>query len=109
MELAAQCERADVLLELSWAPREVNVEADALSNHVYTGFTDELRINVDFANLDFLVLDDLMKAGLEFHDQKAKARVLQDAQAQPGGRCALSARGRGKRLRQDRLRVVEPW
>ena len=33
MELAAQCESANVLLELAWTPCGFNAEVDALSKH----------------------------------------------------------------------------
>ena len=47
MELAAVSEKLSLDLSLKWCPREMNDEADALSNADTSGFDPALRIEVD--------------------------------------------------------------
>ena len=44
MELACQLERVGLELDLTWAPRNQNVEADALTNSEFQGFDEKKRI-----------------------------------------------------------------
>ena len=66
MEIAAQLEQRECRLATIWAPREINQEADRLSNGDLRGFNPALRIPIDAAALPWLVLNDMMKAGMEF-------------------------------------------
>ena len=105
MELAAQMRVRDLSLQLQWAPRTVNEEADALTNGNFSGFTPELRVPFDLGSFGWIVLDGLMKAGGEL--QREKQRLKAAAALAGGGGGALQA-GK-KRRREDRLRVREPW
>ena len=107
MELAAQMRARDLSLQLQWAPRTVNTEADALTNGVFTGFSPARRINLDPKTQAWLVLDGLMRAGKEL--QAEKARLKEEARRSKGSGGA-SAAGPGKRRRrEDKLSVREPW
>ena len=66
MELAAQLDRRGLRLEMQWAPREHNREADALSNGDSIGFVPGNRTVTNFDHIDWIVLDDMMHFGLEF-------------------------------------------
>eukprot|EP00435_Cladocopium_sp_Y103_P061932 s382_g23.t1 len=64
MELAVQLQKLGLELELGWIPRGQNEEADALTNKEFGGFDMEKRIQKNFEDVKFMVLDELMeKAG----------------------------------------------
>ena len=69
VELSAQLESRSQGLLLRWAPREVNEEADRLSNGLCAGFDPAKRINVNVRAAPRLVLNDLSSAGTEFYRQ----------------------------------------
>ncbi len=69
MELALQLHKRGMVLDLSWIPREQNVEADELSNGVFRNFTDSNRITVDISKMDFLVLPLLMEEAELFYGE----------------------------------------
>eukprot|EP00974_Lingulodinium_polyedra_P004556 428246-Lingulodinium_polyedra.AAC.1 len=98
MEAAAQLEERGMDLSLTWVPRDVNAEADALSNFKFAGFAAENRVACDLACLPFLVLHKLLADAKDFY---GNARVVR---ASAGGRKRARAAGPG-----DRLRVKDPW
>ena len=67
MEAAAQMERRGYELSLLWVPREMNEEADALSNLRFAEFSMDRRIEVDLAKLPFDVLGPLMEQARSFY------------------------------------------
>ncbi len=99
MELAATLKKLNFALDLRWLPRELNSEADALSKGDFTGFEPALRIEVDPSRIEWLLLDRVVKIGLDFHQDnlRKKAEVKSRAYRPPKVR-------RGQRLR-DR----DPW
>ena len=44
MELAAQLEKANAWVYTEWTPRDLNVEADALTNEDFEGFDPKLKV-----------------------------------------------------------------
>jgi len=101
MELAAQLEALGLTLDLGWAPREWNFEADALTNHNFDGFAVEHRIAVDLGRVQWKVLPAMLAAGEGFFNDVSRLkrqRVL-----------AGAAAPRRKRRKQDALRVRDPW
>ena len=70
MELASLLEERGQRLEMTWSPREVNVEADRLAEQDFRGFTSELRVDAEIYgnNAHWLVLDKLMEAAKEMTD-----------------------------------------
>lgn len=64
MELSVQLQKLGLELELGWIPRGQNEEADALTNKEFRGFDKKKRIEKDFGDLKFEILEELMmKAG----------------------------------------------
>ena len=64
MELSVQLQKLGLELELGWIPRGQNEEADALTNKEFGGFDMKKRIEKNFGDLKFEILDELMlKAG----------------------------------------------
>ncbi len=77
MEIAAQLEHRGARLELAWAPRELNQEADALSNGVTSGFDDRLRVDVNLGATPWLILDRILIAGQDFERTRMAAKDFQ--------------------------------
>ena len=61
-------------MDLDWVPRELNQEADDLSNGIFDKFDPELRVPVDQGMVQLLMLDRLMKEGAEYYDATARAK-----------------------------------
>ncbi len=96
MELSCQLERRSQRLALQWAPREVNAEADRLANGNYLGFDQCNRVTVDLANVDWVILHELLQAGATFEKERTER-----------GR---QARHRGKAGPKQRpFRERHPW
>ena len=61
IQLCDECERLGVFLDLSWIPREQNVEADALTNGEFHNFDPSNRVEVSQELLGFDLLNELME------------------------------------------------
>ena len=92
--------RRGVDLELEWVPRNANAEADRLADGDTQGFTDALRVGGDVSTIPWLVLPDLLSAGANFYEARAR---LSDSGAGEGSVFA------SPRLAGNRLRDREPW
>ena len=99
-ELAEQLETLDASLDLRWIPRDQNVEADALTNGCFQGFSPDLRISVNFEALDFILLPRLMEqvAALQEQIRQMKAQSSK-AQFVKSNKTPLT----------QKLRWQEPW
>ncbi len=93
MELAAQMELHNLRLAIDWSPRELNAEADDLSNHITSAFNPDHRIALELNNLPWLVLPGLMREGAAFD---------QDVRPTRPPRVRKKAKG-------ARLRETDPW
>ena len=67
MELACQLEKYQALLEPEWAPRDVNQEADDLTNSRAEGFRSELKLASTMDEVGLMVLPQLHRRVLEFY------------------------------------------
>jgi hypothetical protein len=132
MELALQLHKRGMVLDLSWIPREQNVEADELSNGVFRNFTDSNRITVDISKMDFLVLPLLMEEAELFYGElltkkkkKQEDRLMLKSKAVAPGKvidksviiytgggswmgAGLPLKNR-KRKPEERLKARQPW
>ena len=61
-----QLESRGILLDVSWVPRELNTEADAITNCNTGWLNPELEIRTKFEELPFIVLRELLTMGNEF-------------------------------------------
>jgi len=97
-EVAAQLRKRGVALQLGWAPREQNEEADALTNQDFGLFDPARRVPVDVGTLPFLVLPKLERVAGELYQevQARKAAGASRPQAAP-------------RQKKMSLRTREPW
>ena len=118
MELAHQMQLRQAVLRASWLPRLQNEEADALTNLDFRHFAPEKRVHVELADLQFRVLDELMKTGLEYHDEvteiRAEQKRLREAAPPPVQATQVPARAgwtaaRKRKKAGDTLRDREPW
>jgi hypothetical protein len=103
MELAVQLERRGARLELEWCPRELNQEADDLSNLKTGAFRPELRVDFDPLELPFIVLPKLMRDGSGFYSE------VRAAKAARRGLSPLGFKGERRHERSAPLREREPW
>ena len=102
MELALQLQRHNSCLDLAWLPREQNIEADELSNGVTRSFDMKNEIPVNIADLEFIVLPELMAEGKHFYGD-----LLKKKEAKKRG--ALAGLEAKKRKLEDKLRARDPW
>ena len=70
MEYLAICERKRMRVQLEWRPRESNVEADDLTNLEFGKFDLKRRINVSWSELEFPMIEMLMKFTEAFSKRK---------------------------------------
>ena len=72
--MAAQGEKYKTELALHWSPRELNIEADALSNEDHSGLSDSLRVPVEMETCPWLVLGGYMDEGMIHQKQLEQLR-----------------------------------
>ena len=75
MELSAQLEKRNAILNLDWVPRTVNAEADALADGNMEGFSPGLRQAADPSKMTWLVLDRLLEYGMKFYSEASAQRA----------------------------------
>ncbi len=94
MELATLLDQYNLRMQVAWTPRELNQQADALSNGVIDDFNPDNRIDVDPERMEWRILDQVMDEGARYYQE------LPRPYSGPPAR---------KRARQERLRVRDPW
>ena len=99
MELAAQLQDRQMELRLDWIPRDLNQQADRLSNFDTSDFDPECEIPVDLKSVKFILLDDMLERGAEMYKQIADLKA-QNATKKPW---------KGVAGVRDRLKDRSPW
>ena len=79
MELAAQLHELGLELDLNWIPRGQNTEADALTNGEFQGFDPTRRIEVEFGDLNFMILERLMGLAGDLDSEVKMAKTSKEA------------------------------
>lgn len=74
MQLSSSLARARLTLALRWRPREENVEADQLTNEIYTGFDLGNRVEIALGDLNLSILDALVATRAEFDEARNAAK-----------------------------------
>ena len=100
MELPAQLEARGAELFLSWIPRKANREAGRLADGRWEGFDEKLRVHTNLSEVNWLDLNDLLKAGQAFYAEGRRA---------DGGEKQARAVERGVAGKRRKLREREPW
>ena len=103
MELACQLERLGLEMDLAWAPRNQNVEADALTNSEFQDFCPEKRIKKELEDVEFVLLHELMQEAAEMNEELKMARSSKEAK---GDR---PEREEPQRKRKGQTRWQDPW
>ena len=96
MELACQLENRSARLAMEWAPRELNEEADRLSNLDFSGFSQANRVCIDLQNTRWIVLHQMLSLGADLAKETSVV-------AQPHGHPKY------RQHKKRKLRETEPW
>ena len=97
MELAEQMAKHCTRLTVSWAPRDVNQEADDLSNGLFEGFSEELRVPMVMKEVKWELLPDLLRDGEAYYHELAALRA------------ANPPRLAKRQKKEEALRIRDPW
>ena len=81
MELACQLDKYVVELDLAWAPRAQNQEADDLTNAKFDDLDMNNRIKVVIEVLDFVVMPKLMERASQLDEEISLARSSKEAKS----------------------------
>ena len=97
IQFALLLTKKDIDLSLTWTPRELNAEADALTNEDFSGFDEALRVRVELKDLDLKAMFQVLEAWGDL-DEEIKKRRLD---------CALGTKPTG--AHKKRKREKQPW
>eukprot|EP00435_Cladocopium_sp_Y103_P001385 s1635_g1.t1 len=70
MDYLSYCEEIGLHCQLDWRPRDANIEADQLTNGIFEAFDLNKRIQVSWEELNFPMVDLLMKFAESFSKRK---------------------------------------
>ena len=73
-ELSAQLRERSMELNLGWVPRDQNEEADALTNGDFASFSNGLRVEVDVANVRWLILPRMLEVAGEIYERVRRSK-----------------------------------
>eukprot|EP00435_Cladocopium_sp_Y103_P040223 s3631_g10.t3 len=94
MELSVQLRKYDLDMDLGWVPRAQNTEADALTNEEFSGFDPGKRIEVNFEEIKFLIMDKMMGRAAELDSDIRLAKSSKEAKGdRPEESCPKRRRG----------------
>ena len=102
VELSEQLRSRELCLHLLWRKRELNCEADQLTNSDFSSFDAALEVKVDTAALPWLVLDELMESSRLLYQDIVNERSV----ASKGAKQAFVWK---KTAANKRFRVSQPW
>jgi len=103
MEVAEQLDRRGSWLALEWAPRQQNVEADALTNEDFHDFDPARRIVMEPESMDWILMPAMMEAGGGMIEE-----IRAEKERRKRGR-AERRLVRRKKLAGDGLKDRHPW
>ena len=104
MELSAQLDLRGIELDLQWVPRWQNQEADDLTNERFDDFDERRRINVQFEQLEFMVMGKLLEKAGELDSELRLHKTSKEAK-----QAMESASGEKVRSKKGQLRWQDPW
>ena len=99
-EMAAQMRLRRLELDLAWIPRNQNEEADAITNDRLELFDPHRRIPIDLPNMNFIILDEMMRVADHLYAEVRRRRATRPAPTPP----TENARGRKRPLHER-----DPW
>ena len=86
-------------LDLHWIPRDQNVPADSLTNGRFEGFDLKKRIKVEFEDLEFIILKELIEMAGKLDEEIKMVKTSKEAKA---------SKPEGKRKRGE-TKWKDPW
>lgn len=101
-----QLDLAGIDLQLQWVPRAQNQPADDLTNDRFEDFEEKNRITVDFEQLPFKVMDQLLEKVGELDSELKLFRTSKEAKRAQMLEAAAAAGGKRKK---GELRWKDPW
>ena len=101
MELASHMKHEKINASVSWAPREVNREADRLANGDTTGFDPNLQVHIVSSAFTWYVLEDALIMGREAEQTFDYVKSA--------GLLPTSTRREKRKRQSDRLKFADPW
>jgi hypothetical protein len=102
IELSEQLRCRDAEMHLKWIPRDLNQEADDLSNLKFDSFSESRRIHFRVNEIPWKVFTELITASREMFDSiNAERERLRD--------CKRKAVPLGKLRGSKRLKWSDPW
>ena len=104
IELNEQLRHRNLDLRLNWTRRDSNVEADAITNQEFSGFDQSLRIECNYTELKWLVLEEVLAASREIFDVVTKEK---DRRKNEGPTEPTDGNRRGRKRR--RMKATDPW
>ena len=107
-ELFEQLRQRGFDLNLQWAPRDENAEADALTNGDFGEFAEDKRITTPLEDINFAVLPMYMQVAEDLHQQTLAARQRSAQEKQTAKNLTQRNKWRSK-AKQKKLRETQPW
>ena len=84
-------------LNLDWAPRDHNEEADALTNLDFSGFDPARRVEIVLESIPWIAMDSYMKVAEEMH------RSIQEKKAESAGKqVERGSSGKGRKTQTQK-------
>jgi hypothetical protein len=99
VELSEQLRRRSAIMDLKWRQRDLNSEADALTNMQLEGFDPNRRVGNKFSDIKWLVLPEIMEVSVSLYKDIQTQRELPKT-VRPTIIHSRKSRG---------LRTTDPW
>ena len=103
MEVSCQLRRLNLEMDLGWVPRDQNTQADALTNSSFEDFDESRRIVVNFENIEFMVLRELMAEAGKLDEDIRLVKSSKEAKQDK------FARERSPKQRRGEMKWRDPW
>ena len=104
-ELSEQLRSRCLELHLDWQARDLNVDADSITNEDYSSFELSRRVEVDFPSIPWLVLDQAMQWSKEVYDITEQAKFKRKETPFT----AQTVRKKKRTAAAKRLKATDPW
>ena len=92
MQLGLKCYLYGLVFKVCWRPREVNVEADDLTNLKFHRFSMSKRCEVEWKKLDWTIMEQLLSFRDEVQGWREEKRKVPKQQARPSKRQRMAAK-----------------
>ena len=78
MDYLSFCEASGIHCKLDWRPRDSNIEADQLTNEIFSAFDLNKRVEVDWNAIELPMVSLLMKFSESFSKRKVQVQHTKD-------------------------------